>query len=156
MDQTELPKKTSKSRNDPKGVFPRVISFGAKFIDYKIAVAGALFLGIVVFCINYFGTANAIGSLTAALKQATYTFLFGGIIMKTCERLAVEVNPANLAITLAIIIPSFVAITLTFAIHSLRGTPEPVQSTLPTAILIIPSTLVWSLRKRKRSSNNTK
>lgn len=56
-----------------------------KFIDYKIGKAGAIFLGGLVFGINYFATHEISGSATAALKQGGYTFLFGGIFMKGCE-----------------------------------------------------------------------
>lgn len=41
-------------------------------IDYKIGIAGAIFLGGVVFGINYFATHEITGSVTAALKQGSY------------------------------------------------------------------------------------
>ncbi len=39
---------------------------------------------------------------------------------------------------------------IVFGVHSLKGTPRPVESTLHTALLIIPSTAVWAFRKRKQ------
>jgi hypothetical protein len=37
---------------------------------------------------------------------------------------------------------------LTYGLHTLKGTPKPLASTLPT-LAIIPATAVWALRKRK-------
>jgi len=134
----------------------KLIKFSGKYIDYKMAIAGALFLGIVVFLINYHASANVHGSLTAALKQGAYTFLFGGIIMKTCERLATGFSNKTKAIILSIFIPTIAAVTLTFLVHSLKGTPHPLESTIPTMILIIPSTAVWGNRKRKKMEEETR
>jgi len=47
------------------------------------------------------------------------------------------------------IIPSAVAIGLTFGLHNLKGTPKPIESTIPTAVFVIPSTAIWGYRKRK-------
>lgn len=120
-----------------------------QFIDYKIAVAGAVFLGGVVFWINYFATHEIAGSTTAALKQGGYTFLFGGIFMKGCENLATKIKKRTLAIVAAIIIPSALTLLLTYTMHNLKGTPKPFESTIPT-VLIIPATAIWSYRKRKQ------
>lgn len=120
-----------------------------KFIDYKIGFAGAVFLGGVVFCINYFTTYEITGSVTAALKQGGYTFLLGGIFMKGCENMATKIKGRTLAIVTAIIIPSVLTLILTYTMHNFKGTPKPLESTIPT-VLIIPATAVWSYRKRKR------
>ena len=47
----------------------KVVRNGRKFIDYKIAVSGAIVMGGIVFSINYSATHELTGSLTAALKQ---------------------------------------------------------------------------------------
>jgi hypothetical protein len=70
--------------------------------------------------------------------------------MRGCENLATRINKQWIALALAILVPSVLAIGLTFGVHSLKGTPRPLESTIPTAILVIPSTAVWSLRKRKK------
>ena len=124
-----------------------------KFIDYKIGMAGALFLGGVVFCINYFATHEITGSLTAALKQGGYTFLFGGVFMKGCENLATKIRRRTLAIAASIIIPSALTLVMTYTMHNFKGTPKPLASTIPTA-LIIPATAVWGYRKRKFSEKS--
>ncbi len=121
-----------------------------RFFDFKIGFAGAIVMGIVVFSINYYGTKNLTGGLTAALKQATYTFIFGGTIMKICENVAIGVKKRITALIAAVIVPSTVSLLLTFGMHNLKGTPRPLASTIPTAFFIIPSTAVWGMRKRKQ------
>ena len=126
------------------------------FFDFKIGLAGGLFMGIIIYLINYYSTNNIEGSLTAAFKQGVFTFFFGGIIMKLCERIATRLDPRIIAIVLAAVIPSLISLALTFGIHSLKGTPKPIESTIPTAILVIPSTLVWGYLKRVQKDNRSK
>ncbi|OQX76887.1 MAG: hypothetical protein B6D61_08080 [Bacteroidetes bacterium 4484_249] len=123
-----------------------------KYFDYKIGLAGGFVMGIIVYFINYNATSDFINSFIAALKQGVYTFLFGGFIMKLCESIAVKIKPYIPAIFFAMLIPSFVSLVLTFGVHSLKGTPRPIESTIPTAIFVIPSTLIWAYIKRKRTS----
>jgi hypothetical protein len=120
-----------------------------KYIDYKIGTAGALFLGGVVFCINYFSTHELTGSVTAALKQGGYTFLFGGVFMKGCENLATKIRRRTLAIVASVVIPSALTLVLTYTMHNFKGTPKPLESTIPT-LLIIPATAVWGFKKRNQ------
>jgi len=127
----------------------KIIDFGNRFIDYKMGMYGAIVMGTIVFVINYTGIHDVQSASTAALKQAAYTFLFGGIIMRTCELLATRVSNKAIALAAAILIPSLISIGLTFGVHSLKGTPKPVESTIPTALLVIPSTAVWGFMKRK-------
>jgi hypothetical protein len=127
----------------------QIFNFSHRFIDYKIAITGAVFLGGVVFGINYFATHEIAGSVTAALKQGGYTFLLGGIFMKGCENLATKIKNRTLAIVASIIIPSALTLLLTYTMHNFKGTPKPLESTIPT-LLIIPATAVWGYRKRKQ------
>lgn len=120
-----------------------------KFIDYKIGIAGAIVMGGIVFGINYFSTYEITGSLTAALKQGSYTFLLGGTLMKGCEYLAVTLKNRTWAIIASVIIPSVFTLILTYSMHNLKGTPKPFESTIPTTI-IIPATAVWGYKKRKK------
>jgi hypothetical protein len=136
--------------NRIQNLFTGVFRFGRKYIDYRMGVIGALVMAVVVFCINYFGTGTIGGSITAALKQGTYTFFFGGVIMRMSERIAVAVKKRTLALILACVIPSVVSLTLTFGVHSLKGIPEPLNSTIPTLFFVIPSTFIWGRIKRKK------
>lgn len=134
----------------------RAVRYGNRFIDYRMAIGGAIVMGCIVFWINYASTKNTTGASTAALKQGVYTFLFGGLIMKSCERLATEIRKKANAVAAAVVIPSLAAIGLTFGVHSLKGTPLPLLSTVPTVLLVIPSTVVWAIRKRRQSETDRK
>ncbi len=111
---------------------------------------GAIVMATIVFSINYFSTHYLFWSIVAALKQGTYTFFFGGVIMKMSENLAVYIKKKPIALIAAVVIPSMVSLSLTFGLHSLKGTPKPFESTIPTAIFVIPSTAVWGFLRRKR------
>jgi uncharacterized protein YacL len=129
----------------------QVLKIGQKFIDYKIGIAGAIVMGGIVFGINYFSTYEILGSITAALKQGAYTFLFGGTLMKGCEYLATSIKKRSVALILSVVIPSVLTLILTYTMHNLKGTPKPLESTIPTTI-IIPATAIWGLKKRKESN----
>ncbi len=129
-------------------------NYGDKYVDYKMGMAGALVMATVVFSINLYGTHNYLGATTAALKQGTYTFFFGGVITKMAERLSTEIKRKTLALIAACIIPSLVSITLTFGMHNLKGTPKPLESTIPTTVLVIPSTFIWGWMNRRKMEKN--
>ncbi len=118
-----------------------------KLFDPKMGLAGALFLGTIVFFINY--DHGILNGLIAASKQALYTFFVGGFITRLCENIATLKN-SFYAIFLAVLIPSIIAITLTFILHSIKGTPEPFNSTIPTMILAPLGFLWWAMQKRKQ------
>lgn len=124
--------------------------------DVRIGLAGGIFMGLIVFLINDHSTGNLSGSLTAAFKQGLFTFFFGGFIMKLSERIALSLNPKAPAILLSCLVPSLLSLLLTFGLHNLKGTPRPVESTIPTAFLVIPSTLVWGWMKRSKQEKGTK
>ncbi len=84
--------KIIRKESSNKITLDKIVGGGSKFIDYKMGAAGAIVMGIIVFGVNYYGAHELTGASTAALKQATYTFLFGGIIMRTCETLATKIN----------------------------------------------------------------
>ena len=137
---------------DRPSCLKRLFHFGSRYIDYRMAIAGATVMSVIVFTVNYSGTGNLPWSLVAAAKQGAYTFFFGGFIMRTCERLAVRIRKPFPALLAATLIPAVMAITFTFMVHSLKGTPRPVASTIPTALLIVPSTLLWGIRKRRQQN----
>ena len=115
-------------------------------VDYGAAAIGATLLGGIVFTLNRsHGTASA---ATAALKQATYTFFVAGFIVKNNERLARKLAAPVPSILLATTVSTCLAVGLTFLVHSLKGTPEPVLSTLPTALIGPPSFAMLARRAR--------
>jgi hypothetical protein len=125
-------------------------SFLDKHIDYPAAVAGAIVLGGIVLAINLdHGWSSA---LVAAGKQATYTFFAGGYMVRLNERIALALNPAILAVPAGILCAGGLAVTLTYFVHSLRGTPEPLNSTIPTLLLVIFGFAFLGVRARYRQS----
>jgi len=119
-----------------------------KYFDPKLGLAGALLLGSIVFFINYdHGIGNG---LIAASKQFFYTFFIGGFITRLCENLASSVEKELIAIITAVLIPSLIAVFLTYILHSIKGTPEPLNSTIPTMILAPPGFMWWAIKKRKQ------
>ncbi|MFO8130204.1 MAG: hypothetical protein R6T99_09925 [Bacteroidales bacterium] len=127
----------------------KILTSLKNIIDLRISLLGALFMGLIVFGINLSETAQWAGSSTAALKQGTLTLVMGGFFMRGCELLATRIKKQYLALLSAVMIPSIIAVLLTFAVHSMKGTPKPLESTLVTFVLIIPSTAVWGFLKRR-------
>jgi hypothetical protein len=122
-------------------------NFFLRHVDVSTAWKAALILGVIVYAINF--SHGALAALPAALKQATYTFFVAGFILRLCEKLSANAGLGIMALPLAVIIPSSIAIALTYLMHSLKGTPEPFYSTIPTILMAFPSFSVWAWRSRK-------
>jgi len=131
-------------------VYTRTRAFLDKHIDYPAAIAGATVLGAIVFVIN--SDHGWHSALVAAGKQATYTFFAGGYMVRLNERIALALDPAFLAVIAGMLCSGTLAISLTYLVHSLRGTPEPLNSTLPTLVLLVPAFIFLGIRARYRRS----
>jgi hypothetical protein len=130
-------------------VFNNIRSFLDKHIDYPAAVAGAIVLGSIVLVINIdHGWDNA---LTAAGKQATYTFFAGGYMVRLNERIALALNPAFFAVPAGTLCAGGLAVSLTYLVHSMRGTPEPLNSTIPTMLLALLGFTFLGIRARRNN-----
>jgi len=119
-----------------------------KYFDPKMGLAGAIVLGIIVFIIN--SDHGIFPALTAAAKQSAYTLLAGGFMMRLTENLASSFSKDWKAIFFATLIPTAIAVSLTYGLHSLKGTPEPFNSTIPTIVMAPFGFLWWAVRKRKQ------
>ena len=128
-------------------------NFILKYVDVSTAWKAALFLGLVVYAINF--SHGALAALPAALKQAVYTLFASGFIVRLCENLITRVQPRALAWFAAILLPSAVAVGLTYLVHSLKGTPEPFYSTLPTLLVTPPAFAGWAWRCLKNQAPGT-
>lgn len=106
-------------------------------------------MGVIVGIINM--KHGAWPATTAALKQAAYTFLFGGAIIRLLYFIVLTVPGRISSLLLSVLIASVVTITLVYLVHSLKGTPMPVESTLPTVFLAPPGFLFLAVRKKNRS-----
>lgn len=119
-----------------------------KYFDPKMGLGGGLFLAIIVFFINYeHGIGNA---LIAASKQGIYTFIAGGTMMRISENLSTKFTNRVWSVLLAVVIPTLLAVGFTYIVHSAKGTPEPLNSTIPTMIFAPLGFFWWALRKRKQ------
>lgn len=119
------------------------------FFDLRSGAIGAAIMSGLVWCIN--ASHGAGPASIAALKQAAYTFLFGGLIMRLCEALARRRGTQLLRVAVATLVPSLVTIVLVYALHSARGTPEPLLSTIPASVLAPPSFAIfaWQITRSK-------
>jgi hypothetical protein len=132
----------------------RLISWGGKYIDFKMGLIGAGVMAAIVFGINYYAAHELFGATTAALKQGIYTAIFGGIIMRLSGYFATRIRNRIAALAAAMVIPSAIAISLTLGVHNMKGTPKPVESTIPTALFVVPSTAVWGYLRRKNNKEH--
>ncbi len=118
-------------------------------IDYRTATLGAGCMAAAVFWMNYaHGTAAAV---IPALKQALYTFFVAGFVARNNERLATVFANRWISLILAVVVSSCVAIGLTYVVHNLRGTPEPIWSTVPTIVAAPPGFAVLAWRSRQET-----
>lgn len=116
--------------------------------DPKMGLAGAIFLGVVVFLINLDQGWTA--ALPAAGKQAAYTFLAGGFMMRLTENLSVKWESKTTSYLVSVLTCTLIAVTLTYGVHSLKGTSKPLLSTLPTLIFAPPGFFWWAYKKRQQ------
>jgi len=124
--------------------------FLRKFFDFPSAIAGAVIMGTIVGFINM--RYGAWPATTAALKQAAYTFLFGGMIIRLLYSLVHSVPGKIASLILSVLITSIITIILVYLVHSMKGTPMPLASTLPTVFLAPPGFFFLAWRKRRRES----
>jgi hypothetical protein len=119
--------------NSGKTYLEKIIVFIGRYIDYPMAFAGALIMGIIVGLINRrYGIWPA---TTAALKQAVYTFFFGGMLTRLLYAILLKIPGKFTSVILSALIVTTITVALVYLVHSMKGTPMPFESTLPTAIM---------------------
>lgn len=111
-----------------------------------MGLIGAIFMAFIVYLIN--ADHDPSGALVAASKQFVYTCFVGGFFTKMVENFAIKWDDKFISIGLAITVPALMTIAFTFFMHMLKGTPEPINSTVPTSILAPLSFTVWAVLKR--------
>jgi hypothetical protein len=127
-------------------VLNKLTTFFGKIIDVKLGIIGAVFMGSVVFYIN--SDHGPFLATIAALKQAFYTFFIGGLILKVLEIIVVEIPNKTFAYICAVIAATLLTVGLVYIVHSLKGTPKPFESTIPTIILAPPGFIYVARMKR--------
>ena len=122
-----------------------------EFIDIKMGLLGAIFMGSVVFWINFdHGWDEA---LIASLKQFSYTLFFGGLFLKMAENIATSRNSRAWGIFIGGFTSMIATAALTFTVHSIKGTPEPFNSTIPTVVFGWMSFTSWCWMKTRTAIN---
>lgn len=118
-----------------------------KFINLRFGLAGAFFMGAIVFFINlsYGWQAASI----AGLKQWLYTFFFGGAIIRLLEVALDKTKNIKNSLIISVLLISTLTSILIYIVHSFKGTPEPFYSTLPTIILSPPGFMYIAIRLKK-------
>ena len=118
--------------------------------DPKMGLVGALVLAGIVFAINFDQGWQL--AATAAIKQGIYTFFAGGFMMRLVENLSIKWDDKYVSYVVSVLIATIIAVSLTYGLHSLKGTPKPLLSTIPTIILGPPGFFWWAYKKRNQLS----
>jgi hypothetical protein len=123
----------SRFRVSNSSFYQRCVRYIGRFIDIPTAIAGGMLMGIVVGLINRkFGIWPA---STAAVKQAAYTFFFGGMMTRLLYIIQGKIRGNFAAIMFPVLIVTTITVSLVYIVHNMKGTPMPLESTIPTAIL---------------------
>ena len=77
--------------------------------------------------------------------------LLGGVLIKILDTIVVNIKSKYLAIAVATLSVSLVTIVLVYIVHSMKGTPRPFESTLPTIIMAPPGFMALAIRKRLKN-----
>ncbi len=111
-----------------------------------MGLLGAVVMGGVVYWVN--ADHGFWAAIPAALKQAFYTVIAGGFFSRICENTACYYDNKVIGVIMGTIVPSALAITLTYILHMIKGTPEPFNSTIPTMVMAPPAFVWWGWRTR--------
>lgn len=117
------------------------------WFDLPTACFGALVMGSLVGWVN--AGHGLQPALTAAFKQGVYTFFVAGLVVQWCRWLAARRVPVAAAVSMAVMLPTIVTVVLVFTLHSVKGTPEPVDSTIPVVLMSLISFSFFSWRTLK-------
>ena len=121
-----------------------------KYINVKFGTAGAFLMGSIVFFINL-GHGWKLSALAGA-KQWVYTFFFGGMIIKLLELALEKTKSAKHSTVISVMLIAVLTSFLVYLVHSIKGTPEPFYSTLPTIVLSPPGFLYIAGKVKKTKS----
>ncbi len=111
----------------------KLIRKALNFFNYKLSLIGATVMGLIVYYIN--ALHGFMPATIAAAKQFAYTFFVGGIILRFLDFFLKKLAHNFQGVLIAVLLNSSITILLIYTVHSMKGTPEPFYSTLPTIIL---------------------
>jgi hypothetical protein len=128
------------------GFLRKILNFFSRFIDLPSAIAGAIIMGLIVGAIN-----SGHGwwpAATAAMKQAAYTFIFGGMMIKLLYIISGKIPGKIISVILSSLLVTVITVVLVYTVHTMKGTPLPMESTIPTVILAPPGFLILAYRRK--------
>lgn len=120
--------------------------------DIKAALLGSFIMGAVVAWINAGHGSDA--AISSGIRQAIYTFFVAGLSAQLCRNLTNSSIDKVAAIVKAVLIPTILTVTLVYIMHSTRGTPEPLYSSIPVAILSLVSFSIIALHTLREKDNH--
>jgi preprotein translocase subunit SecG len=118
--------------------------------DIKAALLGCFIMGIIVGWINSGHGSDA--AISSGIRQAIYTFFVAGLSSQLCRWLS-GLGIAMPRVT-AVLVPTFLTVSLVYIMHTTRGTPEPFYSSIPVAILSLVSFSVVALHTLREKNNH--
>ena len=89
-------------------------------------------------------------------RVSTYIGTAVEVLTRICERMAYKFRNFVFSVFMGMIVPSIIAVVLTYAVHMLKGTPEPLNSTIPTMILAPMGFVIWGSRRRRQRDKAVK
>ena len=107
-------------------------------------------MGSVVFYINF--DHGPFPASIAAFKQGLYTFFIGGLILRILELIVTGINNKILAYICSVVAATLITVGLVYLVHSMKGTPKPFESTIPTIILAPPGYIYVARMKRNNKT----
>ena len=122
------------------------------WFDLPMACLGALVSAVLVATINI--DHGGLAAFTAALKQAFYAFFATGLILRFSQRLALRPVVRWFALTSAVVLPLLITFILLLVVHSLKGTAEPLYSTVPGTGLSLLGLLLVTWRTARATSGS--
>jgi hypothetical protein len=114
------------------------------WFDLPSACLGALIMGGLVGFVNAGHGVQA--ALIAASKQGFYTFFVAGFIIQFSKWLAARPLSPPAAVSLGVLVPTALTVIMVYTLHSLKGTPEPLYSTIPVVVMSLVSFFYFSFR----------
>lgn len=85
----------------------------------------------------------------SAVKQGFYTFFIGGIIIRILDVVVNKIKKKSLAYIASITLATLLTTGMVYIVHSMKGTPEPLESTFATVVLAPPGYIYLAFNKRK-------
>lgn len=103
-----------------------------RIFNWKISLLSIASFGIITFIINLNG--SILLTIFAAFKEMVFRFFWGGFTGRLVQRISDNNKPVK-AYVLGSIIPTLIALVITFVIHYFTLTPHPLKTVAINTVL---------------------